>query len=107
MYQMCDLDGLIKLSPYAVIHIFYCSINLLIAGSKYVPYLPAKAILCVAVWTSGLTVLDKKQTQSKIAETLGHVTHDDLNRLANSIQDMFQHIAISVIPILSISGRDT
>jgi hypothetical protein len=102
---MCDLDGLIKLYPYTVIHIFYCSISLLIAGSKYVPYLPAKAILCVAVFISGLTVLDRKQTQSKIAKTLGHVTHDDLNRLTSNIQDMFQHIVMSVIPlIISVSG---
>jgi hypothetical protein len=105
MYQMCDMDALIKLFPYAVIHIFYCSINILIAGSKYVPYLPAKTILCVAVFISGLTVLDRKQTQSKIAKTLGHVTHDDLNRLTSNIQDMFQHIVMSVIPlIISASG---
>lgn len=62
MYQMYDLDRLIKLYPYAVIHIFYRSINLLIAGSKYVPCLPAKSmskcILCVAVFISGRTVLD-------------------------------------------------
>jgi hypothetical protein len=102
---MCDLDGLIRLYPYAVIHIFYCSINLLIAGSKYVPYIPAKLILRVAVFTAGLTVLDRKQTQSNIAKTLGHVTHDDLNHLANNIKDMFQHIVMSVIPIIiSVSG---
>ena len=58
----------------------------------------SKCILCLAVFIAGLTVLDRKQTQSNIAKTLGHVTHDELNRLPGIIQDMFQHIVMSVIP---------
>ena len=53
-YQTCDIDGLIKVSPYAVIYIFHMFIGLLITGTKSAPYLSAKALLCVSVYVSGL-----------------------------------------------------
>ena len=85
MYQTCDMDGLIKVAPHALFYIFHTFIGLLTAGTKSAPYLPAKALLCVAVYVSGLVALEKKQTQSRIAKTIGYVTHDALNRLADEL----------------------
>jgi len=86
MYQTCDIDGLIKVSPHAVFYIFHVFIGLLTTGTKSVPYLSTKALLCVTVYISGLVALEKKQTQSIIAKTIGYVTHDALNRLAENYQ---------------------
>ena len=35
MYQICDIDGLIKISPYAVICLFCAFIGLLVTGTAY------------------------------------------------------------------------
>jgi len=61
---------------------FHTLIGLLTTGTKAAPHLPAKALLCVAVYVSGLIALERKQTQSRIAKTIGRVSHDALNRLA-------------------------
>ncbi len=82
MYQTCDMDGLMKVAPHAVFYIFHTLIGLVTTGTKAAPRLPAKALLCVAVYVSGLTALERKQTQSQIAKTIGRVSHDALNRLA-------------------------
>ena len=68
MYRTCDIDGLVKVAPHAVFYMFHTFISLLTAGSKHAPALPAKALLSIAVYVSGLVVLERKQTQSKIAE---------------------------------------
>lgn len=101
MYQACDIDGLIKVSPYAVLYIFRISIGLLVTGAKLTSYLPSKALLCIAAYVSGLTVLEKKQTQSKIASTIGHVTHDALNRLAGELEGLPTQMAISTIALIT------
>ncbi len=46
MYQTCDMDGLIRVSPHAVFCIFHMFIGLLTAGTKSAPYLSTKALLC-------------------------------------------------------------
>jgi len=50
---------------------------------------------------SGLTVLEKRQTQSKIADTIGHVTHDALNRLAGEINGLYQQMAAGIILLIT------
>ena len=85
MYLTCDIDGLIRVSPHAVFYIFHMFIGLLTTGTKSAPYLSTKALLCVTVYISGLLALEKKQTQSRIAKTIGYVTHDALNRLADKL----------------------
>jgi hypothetical protein len=101
MYQTCDIDGLVKVSPHAVFYIFHVFVVLLSTGAKLAPYLPAKAALCIAVYTSGLTVLERKQTQSRIARTIGHVTHDALNQLAGELQGLYEHMAICVVAVIT------
>ena len=54
MYQTCDIDGLMKVSPHAVFYIFHVFIGLLITGTKSAPYLSTKALLCVIyLWIGG------------------------------------------------------
>ena len=101
MYQTCNIDGLVKISPHAVFYMFHTFISLLVSGAKYVPPLPAKALLCMAVYVSGLTVLEKRQTQSKIAKTIGHVSHDSLNQLAGILQGIYQQMVIHIILLIT------
>ena len=103
MYQACDIDGLVKVSPYAVFYIFHTFISLLTNGAEHVPALPAKVLLGVAVYVSGLIALEKKQTQSRIAKIIGHVTHDTLNRLAGMLQGLYQQMAINIILLIALS----
>jgi len=101
MYQVCDIDGLIKVSPYAVLYVFRVCLGLLVTGTKMTPYLSSKALLCIAVYVSGLTVFESKQTQSKIASTIGHITHDALNRLAWELEGLYEHITVSMVAFIT------
>jgi len=101
MYQTCDIDGLIKVAPHAVLYIFHTFIGLLTAGTKSAPYLSSKALLCVAVYISGLVALEKKQTQSRIAETIGYVTHDALNRLADKLPMLCTQMAAGMTSLIT------
>jgi hypothetical protein len=101
MYQTCDIDGLIKVSPYAVFYMFHTFIGLLTAVTKSAPCLPVKALLCVAVYISGLVVLEKKQTQSRIAKTIGHVSHDALNRLADILPMLCAQMAVGMTTLIT------
>jgi hypothetical protein len=101
MYLACDIDGFVKVAPHAVFYIFHTFTVLLTAGAKRAPCLPAKALLCVAVYVSGLTVLEKKQTQTRMANAIGHVTHDALHRLAGMLQGLYQQMAINIILLIT------
>ncbi len=101
MYQTCDMDGLVKVAPHAVFYIFHAFIGLLTAGTKSAPYLSSKALLCVAVYISGLVALEKKQTQSRIAETIGYVTHDALNRLADELPMLCAQMAAGITSLIT------
>lgn len=101
MYQTCNIDDLVKISPHAVFYMFHAFISLLVTGVKCAPPLPAKALLCVAVYVSGLTVLEKRQTQSKIAKTIGHMTHDAMNQLAVILQGIYQQVVIHIILLIT------
>lgn len=101
MYQACDIDGLVKVSPHAVLCIFHFCIGFLTTGTKLAPYLSSRVLLCIAVYVSGLTVLERKQTQSRIASTIGHVTHDALNHLAGEVQGLYQHMTICIVALIT------
>jgi hypothetical protein len=101
MYQTCDMDGLIRVSPHAVFYIFHMFIGLLTTGTKSAPYLSSKALLCVAVYVSGLVALERKQTQSQIAKTIGHVSHDALNRLAPMLPMLCSHMAAGALSLIT------
>jgi hypothetical protein len=101
MYQTCNIDELMKVSPYALLYIFRLCISLLATGTKMAPYLSSKALLCIAVYVSGLTALERKQTQSRIARTIGHITHDALNRLAGELQRLYEHMAVCIVTLIT------
>lgn len=101
MYLTCDIDGLIKVSPHAVFYIFHTFIGLLTTGTKSAPYLSTKALLCVTVYISGLVALEKKQTQSRIAKTIGYVTHDALNRLADKLPMLCAQMAAGMTSLIT------
>lgn len=101
MYQTCDIDGLVKVAPYAVFYIFHTFIGLLTIGTKSAPYLSAKALLCVTAYVSGLVALEKKQTQSRIAKTIGHVTHDALNRLVGELPVLCAQMAVGAVFLIT------
>ena len=101
MYQTCDMDELMKVSPHAVFYIFHMFISLLTTGTKSAPYFSTKALLCVAVYVSGLVALEKKQTQSRIAKTIGHVTHDALNRLAGELPMLCTQMAVGAVSLIT------
>jgi len=101
MYQTCDMDGLIRVSPHAVFYIFHAFIGLITTGTQSAPYLPAKALLCVTVYVSGLVALEKKQTQSRIAKTIGHVTHDALNRMADMLPMLCTQMAVGMTSLIT------
>jgi hypothetical protein len=101
MHQACDIDGLIKVSPHAVLYVFHVFISLLATGTKLAPYFPSKAVLCIAVYVSGLVALERKQTQSRIAKTIGHVTHDALNRLAGELPRLCEQMAIGTVFLIT------
>ncbi len=101
MYQTCDIDGLIKVAPHAIFYIFHTFIGLLTTGAKSAPYLPVKVLLPVAVYVTGLVALERKQTQSRIAETIGHVTHDALNRLAGKLPMLCAQMAAGAVFLIT------
>jgi hypothetical protein len=101
MYQTCDIDGLIQVAPYAVFYIFHTFIGLLTIGTKSAPYLSAKALLCVSVYISGLVALERKQTQSRIADAIGHVSHDALNRLADKLPMLCAQMAVGMTSLIT------
>jgi uncharacterized membrane protein SirB2 len=101
MYQTCDIDGLIKVSPHAIFYIFHTFIGLLTTGTRSAPYLSVKALLCVTVYISGLMALEKKQTQSRIAKTIGYVTHDALNRLTDKLPMLCAQMAAGMTALIT------
>ncbi len=106
MQPICDMDGLIRVSPYAVIYVFRMIIVSLVSITSCTSYISAKSILCISVYVSGLTVLERKQTQSNIAKTLRLVTHDALNRLAEEIGRICHQIALEIIYLLTALSND-
>jgi hypothetical protein len=95
------MDGLMRVAPHAVFYIFHTLIGLLTTGTKAAPRLPAKALLCVAVYISGLTALERKQTQSQIAKTIGRISHDALNRLVCMLPMLCSQMAAGALFLIT------
>ena len=106
MHQACNIEELIQISPYAVICLFRFTLSLLMGLLQWTPYVSTKVLLGVCVYIAGLTVLEKKPTQSKIARTLGNVSHDALNRLAKPVNELYQQIVVGIILLIeAVSGE--
>ena len=63
MYQACDIDGLVKVSPYAVFYVFHTFTVLLTTGVKNTPMLPQVILhvrmLFLAYFLSQLLMTDE------------------------------------------------
>ena len=105
-HQACNIEELIQISPYAVICLFRFTLSLLMGLLQWTPYVSTKVLLGACVYIAGLTVLEKKPTQSKIARTLGNVSHDALNRLAKPVNELYQQIVVGIILLIeAVSGE--
>lgn len=99
-WDTCNIDELVQLSPHALIFVLRASLNLFVTTLQWTSYCSSKTILSLAVYLTGLTNLETKQTQSRIARLIGHVSHDALNRLADHLQPLSEHLIMGILLIL-------
>jgi hypothetical protein len=96
----CNIDELVQLSPHALLFVLRASLNLFVTTLQWTSYCSSKTILSIAVYLTGLTNLETKQTQSRIARLIGHVSHDALNRLADQIKPLYDQLSLGILLIL-------
>ena len=99
-FDICNIEELVQLAPYAVVYVFQASIGLCVTTLQWTSYVSSKTILVLAVYLAGLTVLERKQTQSRIARLIGHVSHDALNRLAGQLKPMYEQMVLGLLLLL-------
>jgi hypothetical protein len=76
------------------------SLKLFVVTLQWTSYCSSKTILSIAVYLTGLTNLETKQTQSRIARLIGHVSHDALNRLADQLKPLYEQLSIGILLLL-------
>ena len=75
-YESCNIDVCIQLTPFAIVYLYQVSLGCFATTLHWTSWCTSKTLLTVAVYLTGLTVLEQKQTQSRIARLIGHVSHD-------------------------------
>jgi len=106
MYKCCDIEALIELYPHAVICLFRIIILAFARSLGFAPQLCSSTLLALAVYMSGLTVLEKKQTQKRIAKELGKVSHDALNRLPLRMMPFYRQCAQCIIRLIFLFSSE-
>ena len=101
--QVCNLEEMVQRAPYALVALvaLFQASMLLMTTLHQAPYISAKTLLAIAVYLSGLTVLDTRPTQANIANTIGKVSHDALNRLTKPIAIKATTIANTAIGLIT------
>ena len=99
-FQTCNIEELIQVAPHAVVYLFHVSLRMFVTTLHWTSYCSSKTILSVAVYVAGLTVLERHQTQSRIARAIGYVSHDALNRLAEQLTPLFEQVVIGLLLLL-------
>jgi hypothetical protein len=99
-YETCNIDELIRIAPFAMVYVYQASLGLFVTTLQWTSWCSSKTIVAVAVYLTGLTVLEQKQTQSRIARLIGHVSHDALNRLATQLTAHYDQLVIGILLIL-------
>ncbi len=99
-FDTCNLDECIRLAPFALVYVYRASLGLMATTLHWTSWCTSKLLLTVAVYLTGLTVLDQKQTQSRIARLIGHVSHDALNRLAEQLTSHYDQVIIGLLLLL-------
>jgi hypothetical protein len=98
--DMCNIDELIQIAPFAIVYLYQASLGVFVTTLHWTSYCSSKTLLSVAVYLAGLTVLETKQTQSRIARTIGHVSHDALNRLAEELKPRYEQMVSGLLLLL-------
>ena len=96
----CNIDELIRIAPFAIVYLSQASLGVFVTTLHGTSYCSSTTILRVAVYIAGLTALETKQTQSRIARTFGHVSHDALNRLANELKPLYDQMVTGLLLLL-------
>lgn len=104
--KYCDLETLIQIYPYAVIHLFSLILRSLCYVLGFSSQLSSNALLGLAVYMSGLAVLERKQTQKRIAEEFGLVSHDSLNRLAERLMPLCRQGALCIVRLILLLSSE-
>ena len=99
-FETCNIETFVQLAPYAVVYIFQASLRMCITTLQWTSYLSSKTILALAVYLTGLTGLERKQTQSRIARLIGHVSHDALQRLADQLTPLYAQMVSGLLLLL-------
>jgi hypothetical protein len=79
------IEEFARVVPYALVFLVKGSLELILGTISWSSRVPTKTVLCICVYVSGLISLERDQTQSRIARTIGQVSHDALNRLAKEL----------------------
>jgi hypothetical protein len=95
--EACNLDACIQLSPYALVYVVSAMLRLFVVTLHWSSYAGSRLVLRVAVYVTGLIVLERRQTQSRIARLIGHVSHDALNRLASDLMPLYDQMVIGLL----------
>jgi len=96
----CNIDELVQVAPYAVVSLFQVVLTLFVTTLHWTSRCSAKTILRVAVYLTGLTVLERHQTQSRIARAIGYVSHDALHHLADQLAPLFETMVSGLLFLL-------
>lgn len=73
----CDIEGLIQISPFAVIALVGISLDVLKLGRIF----SVKILVKVVSYIAGMIVMDQRTTCVRIAKYMGGVSHDQLTRM--------------------------
>jgi len=107
MYPVCDIEGSLEIFPYAVLCLVHLVFSALVTGIKQLPELPCKGMhWAIVVYVCGLMVLERKQTQRKIAEEIGHISHDALNRLGFRLLPHPQMMVAFTLGLIGLLGGE-
>jgi hypothetical protein len=96
----CNIEALVQLSPHAVLFGLRAALTLLVVTLQWTFSCSSKTILSIAVYLTGLTNLETKQTQSRMARLIGHVSHDALNRLAEQLKPLSEQFMSGILLVL-------
>jgi hypothetical protein len=99
-FDSCNIEEFVQLAPYAIVYVFQAAIGMCVTTLQWTSFVSSKTILALAVYLAGLTVLERKQTQSRIARLLGHVSHDALHRLAAQLTPLYDQMVIGLLLVL-------
>jgi hypothetical protein len=102
--DVCNLDELVQVSPHALLFVFQAALHLFVGTLQWTTWCSSTTLLSLAVYLTGLTNLETKQTQSRIARLIGHVSHDALNRLVDQLKPLADQAICGLLLILESLG---